>query len=121
MWRFLLLQIDAKTKQPVLYDIEDKINFAVFPGLQVGRAHAAACTRVHALPACCGTYSVGDQARRNQSNVAVALVGTRDARIPWRGTGPGWTRCGAWMDVVWGDELARLLLAGHCCTAFSKH
>ena len=44
--RFVLLLIihpqgvrkeDPKTKQPILYDIEDKINFAVFPGLQVSR------------------------------------------------------------------------------------
>ncbi len=27
---------DPKTGKPVMYDIEDKINFAVFPGLQVG-------------------------------------------------------------------------------------
>jgi glycine hydroxymethyltransferase len=26
---------DAKTGKPIMYDIEDKINFAVFPGLQV--------------------------------------------------------------------------------------
>lgn len=26
---------DAKTGKPINYDIEDKINFAVFPGLQV--------------------------------------------------------------------------------------
>ena len=29
-------KVDAKTKQPIMYDIEDKINFSVFPGLQVG-------------------------------------------------------------------------------------
>lgn len=29
-------RVDPKTKQPVLYDLEDKINFAVFPGLQGG-------------------------------------------------------------------------------------
>ena len=28
---------DPKTKQNVMYDIEEKINFAVFPGLQVGQ------------------------------------------------------------------------------------
>ena len=27
---------DPKTKQPIMYDLEDKINFSVFPGLQVG-------------------------------------------------------------------------------------
>ena len=27
--------VDPKTKKDVMYDIEDKINFAVFPGLQV--------------------------------------------------------------------------------------
>ncbi|GKY93776.1 glycine hydroxymethyltransferase shm1 [Mayamaea pseudoterrestris] len=28
--------VDAKTKKPIMYDLEDKINFAVFPGLQGG-------------------------------------------------------------------------------------
>ena len=28
---------DPKTKAPIKYDIEDKINFSVFPGLQVWR------------------------------------------------------------------------------------
>jgi hypothetical protein len=27
---------DPKTKAPINYDLEDRINFAVFPGLQVG-------------------------------------------------------------------------------------
>lgn len=29
-------KLDAKTQLPIMYDIEDKINFAVFPGLQGG-------------------------------------------------------------------------------------
>jgi hypothetical protein len=33
---------DPKTKQPILYDIEDKINFAVFPGLQVSEGVSGA-------------------------------------------------------------------------------
>lgn len=28
-------KVDAKTGKPIMFDIEDKINFAVFPGLQV--------------------------------------------------------------------------------------
>lgn len=27
---------DPKTKQPIMYDIGPKIDFAVFPGMQVG-------------------------------------------------------------------------------------
>lgn len=34
-------RVDAKTKKEIMYDIEDKINFAVFPGLQVKHTHAA--------------------------------------------------------------------------------
>lgn len=35
-------KVDKKTGADVMYDIEDKINFAVFPGLQVrGGAHDA--------------------------------------------------------------------------------
>ncbi len=29
---------DPKTKAPILYDLEDRINFAVFPGLQVSQS-----------------------------------------------------------------------------------
>jgi hypothetical protein len=33
-------KVDAKTGKEIMYDIEDKINFAVFPGLQARRALA---------------------------------------------------------------------------------
>ena len=35
-------KVDAKTGKEIMYDIEDKINFSVFPGLQVRCAAAAA-------------------------------------------------------------------------------
>jgi glycine hydroxymethyltransferase len=41
-------KVDKKTGANIMYDIEDKINFSVFPGLQVWRASAAGRQRARA-------------------------------------------------------------------------
>lgn len=68
---------DAKTGKPVMYDIEDKINFSVFPGLQVGRRCAlvqweGGATATSEPSACTGPIAVSPRSPRLPSSALPA-------------------------------------------------
>jgi glycine hydroxymethyltransferase len=47
-------KVDKKTGTNIMYDIEDKINFSVFPGLQARAPQRARGMHVSRLLLCCG-------------------------------------------------------------------
>ena len=46
----------SKKGMDIMYDLEDRINFAVFPGLQVRLAEGLACTSSASCHICCGIF-----------------------------------------------------------------
>lgn len=52
--------VDKKTGKETLYDLEDRINFSVFPSLQGGpHNHAIAAVAVALKQVCAGVWGVG--------------------------------------------------------------